>query len=151
MFASGCAGDVARRQASARLPARTPPRTACASLCALPPPSTRPPQLWGRYSKASGTVKLLREGLEVCVPAGGDDSGLFPIAVLDPEAGLAEAQVAYMQPLADHLQVRHGGGRALAAELRAGPRSRRAASHQRTAACPPHSRSRRRRRATLPG
>ncbi|KAL4449555.1 hypothetical protein ABPG77_007199 [Micractinium sp. CCAP 211/92] len=63
-------------------------------------------QLWGKYSRQSSRVELLLEGLEACVPRGPDDSGLYPISVLDPEAGGLVPPLHYFQPFVSHLQDR---------------------------------------------
>ncbi|KAL4421547.1 hypothetical protein ABPG75_010838 [Micractinium tetrahymenae] len=63
-------------------------------------------QLWGRYDKKAGRVELLAEGLEACVPRGPDDSGLYAISVLDPEAGGLVPPLHYFEPFIAYLQAR---------------------------------------------
>ncbi|KAI3429659.1 hypothetical protein D9Q98_005744 [Chlorella vulgaris] len=62
-------------------------------------------KLWGRYEHSSGRVQLLTPDMEVCVPEGGDDSGLFAVSVLDPDVGFAVKAVHYYEPLITFLQT----------------------------------------------
>lgn len=55
---------------------------------------------------STGPEAIKPPWLQVVVPQGSDDSGLFPIGVLDPEAAFAVRGVHYFDAFISYLEVR---------------------------------------------